>query len=117
MAGETVDKICVSSTSSSSDYDSDDEMSSRSSVVPEVVPHSSGCSTNEITRSETVEDGSSKNSTTSRSFLSVLKRPTASDLCQKRTIQQNPPKGKKRMTSPSSCSADPKNQLLLPKDA
>ena len=50
MAGEIVDKICVSSNSSSSDYDSDDEMSSQSSVVPEVVPHSSGCSTNETTQ-------------------------------------------------------------------
>ena len=109
MAGELVHKICVSCNSSSSDYDSDDEMSSRSSEVPEVVPHSSGCSTNETTRSEAVEDGISKNSTTCRSFLTVLKRPTTSDLCRKRTIRQNPPKGKKRKTSSSSCSTDPKS--------
>ena len=50
MAGEAdkiVDQVCVLSNSSSSDYDSDNEMSSRSSVVPYL-----SCSTNETTQSE-----------------------------------------------------------------
>ena len=89
-----------------SDYDSDDEMSTRSSVG--CVASYSSCSTNETTRSETVE-GSSKNSTISRSLLSVLQRPTCSNLCRKGTIRQNPPKGKKRKASSSSCSTDPKS--------
>ena len=75
MAGEEriVDQICVSS-SELSDYDSDDEMSTPT-VVSEVVS----------TSSKTV-GGTSKNSTTSRSLLSVLQRPSYSDLCRKRTI-------------------------------
>lgn len=68
----------------------------------------SSCSTSKTTQSETVE-GSAKNSTTSRSFLSVLQRPTASDLCQKRTIRHNSQKGKKRKASSSSSSTDPKS--------
>ena len=107
-AGDIVDQICESSSNSSlSDYSSDNEISSQSSVTS-AVPYSSG-STNEsraLTRSETVE-GSSKNSTTSRysrSLLSVLQRATSSDLCRKRSIRHNLPKGKKRRVSSLSCS-------------
>lgn len=82
MAGEVgkiVDHICdIMSNSSSSDYDSDDEMSSRNSVVG---PYSS-CSTNETTRSETVE---------------CSLNPTKSA------------KRKKRKALLSSCSTDPKS--------
>ena len=77
-------------------------MSSRSSVVP----HSSYSVYNVTTQNETVE-GSSKSFPTYRSLLSVLQRSASSDLWQKRSTQQNPPKGEKHKAS-SSYSTDPK---------
>ena len=50
-----------------------------------------------------------KLSNSARSLLSVLRRPTSSDLCRKRVIRKNPPKGKKRKASSSSCTTDPKS--------
>ena len=87
--------------SSTSDYNFDDDVSSRSSVVP----HSSCSVYNPTTQNETVE-GSSQNFATYRSLLSVLQRPASSDLWQKRTTQQNLPKGEKHKAS-SSCGTDP----------
>ena len=67
-AGKIVDQLCdIISSSPLSDYNSDDEISSRSSAAPY-----SSSSTIETAQSKTVED-SSKNSTTSidsKPFLS-----------------------------------------------
>ena len=63
--------------------DSDGEMSSRSHSVPECTTSS----TTETIQSETV-------SNFARPLLSVLRRPTSSDLCRKRVIRKNPLKGK-----------------------
>ena len=71
-----VERIYNISSDTSSEYDtdqdSDGEMSSRSHSVPECTTSS----TTETTQSETV-------SNSARSLLSVLRRPTSSDLCRK----------------------------------
>ena len=91
-----VQQICNISSDSSSEYDSGGEISSQSSMACVT----STTSTNETARNETASI---------RSLLSILRRPTSSDLCRKRIVRQNPPKGKKRKVSSSSCSTDPKS--------
>ena len=75
-----VKRIYNISSDTSSEYDtdrdSDGEMSSRNHSVPECTTSS----TTETTQSETV-------SNSARSLLSVLRRPTSSDLCRKRVIR------------------------------
>ena len=97
-----VERIYNISSDTSSEYDtdrdSDGEMSSRSHSVPECTTSS----TTETTQSETV-------SNSAISLLSVLRRPTSSDLCRKIVIRKNPPKGKKCKASSSSCTTDPKS--------
>ena len=75
-----------------------------------VVPHSSCSIYNVTTQNETVQ-GSSKSFPTYWSFLSALQRPASSDLWQKRTTQQNPPKGEKHKAS-SSYSTNPKSVTI-----
>ena len=76
-----VEQIYNVSSDTSSEYDtdrdSDGEMSSRSHSVPECTTSS----TTETTQSEIV-------SNSARSLLSVLRRPTSSDLCRKRVIRK-----------------------------
>ena len=77
-----VKRIYNISSDTSSEYDtdrdSDGEMSSQSHSVPECT--TSSTTDSEKTQSETV-------SNFARSLLSVLRRPTSSDLCRKRVVR------------------------------
>ena len=95
--GRIVERICTILFGSSSEY-ADSELASHGSHS---VPECTTSSTNETAQSKVI------NSATS--LLSMLRRPTSSDLCRKRTIRKNPPKGKKHKASSSSCHTDPKS--------
>lgn len=104
MAGDgsnLIQKIYEVSSSENSETsdcyeDYGDESSSTTSSV--VVPTTSSCTSDTSTTVET---------RITRSLASMLQKATSSNLCRKRAIRKNPPKGVKRKAS--SCSTDPKS--------
>jgi len=96
-----VERICTISSDSSSQY-ADSEQDELASHGSHSVLECTISSTTETAQSETVSNSAT-------SLLSVLRRPTSLDLCRKRTIRKNPPKGKKCKASSSSCHTDPKS--------
>ena len=105
-SASVVQQICDLSSSSSDSYSDTETLSSVSGGVSSLTSSLAALPTTSSYTSHS-DTSTSAISNQPRSLVNVLQRPTTSDLCRKRVVRKNPPKGAKRKVL--SSNNDPKS--------